>query len=154
MTRGRLVAALVSLLLAAGMVAVGYAVLAEPRSAAPQSTPLRTGTAKVTDGVATERVQVSGTLGFAGSYSVIHQGQPGVFTSVAQPGSVIEPGGVLYSVANQPTRLLLGGTPAYREFAQGMSDGPDVRQLEEGPKYKNESTQNINTRKQRKKKQI
>ncbi|WP_221321375.1 peptidoglycan-binding domain-containing protein [Actinoplanes sp. L3-i22] len=33
-------------------------------------------------------------------------------------------------MADQPVRLLLGATPAYRDFRYGMTDGPDVRQLE------------------------
>jgi hypothetical protein len=89
-------------------------------------------TAAVTRGTATESLQVPGVLGFEGSYSVIHQGDAGILTGVAGAGSTIEAGGVLYSVANQQVRLLLGTVPAYREFTAGMTDGPDVRQLEQG----------------------
>jgi peptidoglycan hydrolase-like protein with peptidoglycan-binding domain len=61
---------------------------------------------------------------------VAHQGQAGILTSAAQPGTVIRRGGVLYRVNNQPVRLLFGTLPAYRDFAAGMPDGPDVNQLE------------------------
>lgn len=132
MTTRRWILVVVISVIAAGVVAVGYAVLSKPRSATTPTTPLRSETATVTRGVATERLQVSGTLGFEGSHPVIHQGPARILTSVAPQGTVIELGGVLYAVANQPTRLLFGAVPAYREFAAGMSDGPDVRQLEEG----------------------
>jgi peptidoglycan hydrolase-like protein with peptidoglycan-binding domain len=69
-------------------------------------------------------------LGFDGTYQVAHQGQAGILTTVAQPGTVVRRGGVLYRVNNQPVRLLYGTLPAYRDFAAGMPDGPDVNQLE------------------------
>jgi peptidoglycan hydrolase-like protein with peptidoglycan-binding domain len=52
-------------------------------------------------------------------------------TAAAAADTTVNRGGRLYAVANQPVRLLYGATPAYRELALGMSDGPDVRQLEE-----------------------
>jgi peptidoglycan hydrolase-like protein with peptidoglycan-binding domain len=55
-----------------------------------------------------------------------------VLTSVAPPGTTVNRGGVLFGVADQPVRLLLGAIPAYREIGAGMADGPDVRQLERG----------------------
>jgi hypothetical protein len=76
-------------------------------------------------------VQIAGTLGFDGSYPVVHQGTPGVVTTIVEAGTTVDRGGSLYAVANQRVRLLFGGTPAYREFAAGMANGPDVRQLEE-----------------------
>jgi peptidoglycan hydrolase-like protein with peptidoglycan-binding domain len=79
----------------------------------------------------TARVQIAGVLGFDGSYSVTHQGHPGIVTWVADAGSTVDRGGSLYAVVNDPVRLLIGELPAYRDFATGMPDGPDVRQLEE-----------------------
>jgi hypothetical protein len=75
-------------------------------------------------------VQISGTLGYEGSYQVVHHGQPGTLTAAAASGDTIGQGGVLYAVANVSTRLLFGTVPAYRDFAAGMTDGPDVRELE------------------------
>ena len=111
------------------VVAVGLAVLRRPRPAAlaPQ---LFTATAPVTRGTVTERIQIAGVLGFDGTRQVAHQGQAGILTSAAQPGAVVRRGGVLYRVNNQPVRLLFGTLPAYRDFATGMPDGPDVNQLE------------------------
>jgi peptidoglycan hydrolase-like protein with peptidoglycan-binding domain len=44
---------------------------------------------------------------------------------------VVERGQPLYSVDNRPVTLLYGDLPAWRRLAAGMSDGPDVRQLEQ-----------------------
>jgi hypothetical protein len=116
--------------LAVGAAAVGYAVSARPHATRAATGPPPTGIATVTRGTVTERIQVTGTLGFDGSYSVIDQGLSGIMTSAAPPGTVVGRGGVLYAVANQPIRLLYGDTPAYRNLAAGMTDGPDVQELE------------------------
>jgi peptidoglycan hydrolase-like protein with peptidoglycan-binding domain len=55
----------------------------------------------------------------------------GTLTGLARPGSVVERGGALYEVDDDPVVLMYGGTPAYRTLEQGVEDGPDVRQLEE-----------------------
>ncbi|WP_176993615.1 HlyD family efflux transporter periplasmic adaptor subunit [Nonomuraea jiangxiensis] len=89
-----------------------------------------TQTAPVTRGTITERIQVGGTLGYEGDYSVVHQGASAILTSVPTPGSLIERGEPLYSVDGKQVRLLYGDLPAYRAFEYGMTSGPDVRQLE------------------------
>jgi HlyD family secretion protein len=109
---------------------VAYATRSEPNAPETPAAEVAIGTAQVTRGTLTERVQVSGVLGYAGSYTVDHQGAPGVLTAAPDPGDTIGRGGVLYRVADAPVRLLLGAVPAYRDFGYGMSDGPDVRQLE------------------------
>jgi peptidoglycan hydrolase-like protein with peptidoglycan-binding domain len=122
------VAAVVAVL-ALAVVAIGLAVARRPRADAP--TPQRsTATAPVTRGTVTQRTQIAGVLGFDGTYRVAHQGQAGILTSAARPGAAVRRGGVLYRVDNQPVRLLVGTLPAYRDFAAGMPDGPDVNQLE------------------------
>ncbi len=120
-------------LAAAGVavLAVGYGVASRPRAVATGPDRVPTGTAAVTRGTVTERVQVSGVLGYDGSYTVVNQGGSGVLTGAADPGTTVGRGGVLYSVAAQPVRLLFGTVPGYRGFAAGMSDGPDVRELEQ-----------------------
>jgi hypothetical protein len=124
---GAVLAMAVTAPLAAG---VAYAARAQPDAAETPVAEVPTGTATVTRGTLTERIQLSGVLGYAGSYTVDHQGGPGVLTTAAGPGAEVDRGGVLYRVANAPVRLLLGAVPAYRDFGSGMSDGPDVRQLE------------------------
>jgi Putative peptidoglycan binding domain len=73
------------------------------------------------------RTAVSGTLGYAGSYSVVNEAA-GTLTWLPRPGQVIRRGQVLYEVAGDPVVLLSGRTPAYRTLKRGMS-GPDVEQL-------------------------
>ncbi len=116
--------------LAAGALGVGREVLGRAPQAQPQAL-VSTGTAQVTRGTVTESVQVPGELGYDGASTIGYQGPPGVLTSVAPVGSTVDRGGALYAVANQSVRLLLGAVPAYRGFAEGMSDGPDVAELEQ-----------------------
>lgn len=74
---------------------------------------------------------IAGTLEYDGSYLVVNRTADGVVTAVAAPGTVVDRGAALYAVANEPVRLLLGAVPTYRDFVAGMSDGPDVAQLEQ-----------------------
>ena len=76
------------------------------------------------------RTDVDGTLGYSGSFTVAGQLQ-GTVTAVPTAGTVVERGQSLYSVDNRPVSLLYGDLPAWRRLAAGMSDDPDVRQLEE-----------------------
>jgi hypothetical protein len=114
-----------------GTAAVGAvtAVVSRPRSESPAAE-VATGTAPVTRGTVAQRQRFSGTLGFVGTYPVVHVGEPGVLTSIAEAGSTVRRGGIMYAVANQPVRLLYGATPAYRDLVLGVTAGPDVRQLE------------------------
>ena len=115
----------------AAVIAVGHAVLARPRAGAPSGGEVPTGTAAVARGTVTQTLKVSGTLGYDGGYQVVNQFAPGVLTWATEPGGTVQRGAALYAVANRPVRLLYGGIPAYRGFAAGMPDGPDVRELEE-----------------------
>lgn len=112
-----------------GVVGAGWAVTGKPRAATP-SAQVNTGTAEVTRGSVAERTRYTGTLGFDGSYAVVHQGVPGILTAVAQAGTTVGRGGILYRVANQPVRLMYGAVPAYRDLRLGVTPGPDVKQLE------------------------
>jgi multidrug efflux pump subunit AcrA (membrane-fusion protein) len=76
------------------------------------------------------RVQLSGVLGFDGTYSVASQLPAGVVTSVARTGSVLGRGSRLFTVGPTPAVLLYGSKPAYRDFTTGMTDDGDVEQLE------------------------
>ncbi|WP_426512579.1 peptidoglycan-binding protein [Dactylosporangium sp. McL0621] len=117
------------LAVAAGL--IGWAVTRRP-SAAPVAAPqLHTTTAPVARGDVTARVQVAGTLGFDGAYTIVNQLPGGVVTAVATPGTAVVRGADLYAVAGVPAVLLYGTTPAYRDLALGMSDGADVLQLEQ-----------------------
>ncbi|MEV4514958.1 peptidoglycan-binding domain-containing protein [Dactylosporangium sp. NPDC049525] len=127
--RTRLLAAAGVLLAAAGV--VGWAVTRAPAAAPVAAPQVRTTTAAVTRGDVTARVQVAGTLGFDGSYTVANQLPGGVVTAVAALGSAVGRGADLFAVAGVPAVLLYGGTPAYRDLAAGMTDGNDVLELEQ-----------------------
>lgn len=98
------------------------------RSAAPA---VSTATAPVTRGSVTQRVLVAGTIGYDGEYPVVDQLPPGIVTALAGPGTTVTRGGTLFAVSGIAAVLLYGAGPAYRDLGPGMSDGADVRQLEE-----------------------
>jgi peptidoglycan hydrolase-like protein with peptidoglycan-binding domain len=77
-----------------------------------------------------ERKQVIGTLSHGGTYNVAAAGGAGVITRLPAPGSVVRRGAAAYEVNGDPVPLLYGARPVWRPFALGMSNGPDVRQLE------------------------
>jgi hypothetical protein len=87
-------------------------------------------TATVTRQDLVSRTDVDGTLGYAGERSVVNHKQ-GTITALPGEGAVIERGMPLYWIENQPVALFYGDLPAWRSFQIGMSDGPDVRQLEQ-----------------------
>ena len=86
----------------------------------------------VTRQTLTSQIPVDGTLGYAGSYTVVNQAQ-GIYTSLPGAGQVIRDGQVLYRVGGNPVILLYGSVPAYRSLAEGQDassvTGPDVQQL-------------------------
>jgi len=86
-----------------------------------------TALATVTLGSLSAQQQVSATLGYAGSYSVLNQAA-GVYTQLPAAGQVVRRGQVLYQVDGDPVVLLYGSVPAYRSLSEGMT-GADVRQL-------------------------
>jgi peptidoglycan hydrolase-like protein with peptidoglycan-binding domain len=55
----------------------------------------------------------------------------GTVTSLPRAGSVVERGGALYRLDGDPIVLMYGSTPAYRALQSGVSDGRDVRELEQ-----------------------
>jgi hypothetical protein len=80
----------------------------------------------------TSQTPVDGTLGYAGTYSVVNQAR-GTYTSLPGVGQVIRDGRVLYRVDGSPVILLYGSVPVYRSLAEGQYassvTGPDVEQL-------------------------
>jgi len=109
------------------------------RSVAPvvSNSGYATGTAAVTRGSLTEQTQEDGTLGDAGSYTVVvpggSSGAPpgsgsGTFTWLPSLGQVIRQGQQVYQVSGTPVVLLYGNVPTYRDLAEGMT-GADVTDL-------------------------
>jgi hypothetical protein len=73
------------------------------------------------------QMQVTGTLGYAGSYTVLGQA-PGTVTWLPAVGQVVGEGQMLYRLDGAPVVLLYGSSPAYRALAAGTT-GLDVAQL-------------------------
>jgi hypothetical protein len=74
-----------------------------------------------------QTTQFNGTLGYAGSYTVLGLTR-GTVTWLPKAGHVVLQGQVLYRVDEAPVVLLDGATPAYRALAEGAT-GTDVAQL-------------------------
>jgi hypothetical protein len=117
-------------LLATAVVAAGVAVVVSQDSTAAtaRTTSTATGTATVErrDLVTTEDLE--GELGF-GEATTVSSAAAGVVTWVPKEGARVQPGQRLYAVDAEPTMLLRGSVPAYRDLDRG-TEGPDVEQLE------------------------
>ncbi len=114
---------------AAGGWAFGYGPFAHAARPASPAGAIPTSTATVTRGTITASEEDSGTLSYDGSFTVYNSLQ-GTVTWLPSVGAVIRRGGRLFAVDGQDAVLFTGQEPAWRAFAPGMSDGPDVRQLE------------------------
>jgi hypothetical protein len=101
--------------------------LVDPFSSTPAQSATTFSLATVTHRSLSSQTQVSATLGYAGSYSVVNQAQ-GHLTTLPAVGQVVANGQSLYSVDGKPVVLLYGAVPAYRTISEGSS-GADVQQL-------------------------
>jgi Putative peptidoglycan binding domain len=147
--RARRALAVVGLLLTVAIVAV--IVVAKPFGSSHPASASTSDNAIATSLATVERRSLSsqqtedGTLGYAGSYTVVNQagasdggeekdGEKGgggggsTITSLPAAGQVVGEGQVLYEVNGEPVVLLYGATPAYRTLSMGMS-GKDVAEL-------------------------
>lgn len=124
-----LLAGALALAVAAGLVWAATAGPLRSSQDIPAPSQAGMGTSTVTRTDIAERQQVAGTLGYAGSVTVVGQ-RVGTVTGVAAPGRVVGSGGELAEVDDAPVIVMLGQRPAWRAFTTGMTDGPDVRQLE------------------------
>jgi peptidoglycan hydrolase-like protein with peptidoglycan-binding domain len=100
-----------------------------------------TSLATVTRQSLSSQTELSATLGFAGSYTVVNQaqgtaastgassgGSSATFTLLPAVGQIVTEGQTLYDVDGAPVALLYGSTPAYRSLSDGQS-GTDVVEL-------------------------
>jgi HlyD family secretion protein/Putative peptidoglycan binding domain len=74
--------------------------------------------------------EYEGELGF-GETDPVTAGRSGVVTGVAPAGMVVGQGQVLFSLDLQPTVLLHGEIPAFRDLSVDADPGADVTQLEQ-----------------------
>jgi Putative peptidoglycan binding domain len=118
--------------LVGGVVAGGVAVAAggsDNSMTSPSGDSGQVATAAVVRTNLTSTVQVGGSIGYDGSYTVAAPHGGGVYTWLPEPGAVIKQDQPVYSVGDVPVPLLYGSLPAYRQFDAGMPDGADVGQL-------------------------
>jgi hypothetical protein len=118
----------------AGVLA-GAAVL-RPGHAGTVASVVRVATAQVVRTDLTNITQVPGSLGYAGAYTIVAP-QPGpgaaaagTFTALPSPGQVVRRGQRLYEVDGAPTVLFYGARPEWRALEPGVTDGPDIAQLD------------------------
>lgn len=118
-----------ALVIAGGV--TGFVVLqqASATDTASDAPPVKTSTAAIERGTLSGVSQAPGTLDYADQRDVA-AGSGGTVTALAPVGSQVSLGGGLYWIDNVPVPLLHGPLPAWRAFAAGMADGPDVLQLE------------------------
>ena len=120
--------------LAAAVVAVLGVVLLDSGSGGhhgPETgVPVGDTTANVTRRTLSESSTVSGTLGY-GTTLELYDRLGGTFTWLPSVGAVIGRGGTLWRIDDLPVVLMYGSVPAYRTLEQGVSDGPDVSELNE-----------------------
>jgi peptidoglycan hydrolase-like protein with peptidoglycan-binding domain len=111
----------------------GTAVVVEHSRASPPvvaAAGVATGTAIVVRTDLATTIQLNGTLGYAGAYTVANQAS-GTYTALPAAGQVISRGQPLYEVDGHPVLLCYGSRPAWRTMAPGVPDGPDVAQLKQ-----------------------
>jgi peptidoglycan hydrolase-like protein with peptidoglycan-binding domain len=77
-----------------------------------------------------ERETVTGELGYGTAHSLTGR-RPGTITALPAQGTVLDRGSVVYQVDAKPVVLFLGTLPLYRAVGPGMTDGPDVKLVEE-----------------------
>jgi hypothetical protein len=98
------------------------------RAAAPSAAPVAAVPVIRTDIVNT--TQVSGSIGYAGSYTAVNEAPGTSYTWLPRAGAVIHRGQELYEVDGSKVTLLYGAKPEWRQLSWGVTPGPDVAQLD------------------------
>jgi peptidoglycan hydrolase-like protein with peptidoglycan-binding domain len=119
-------AGVVVLAAAGGFAAHGLWPSAGP--AAAPATGVATATVIRTD--LSSRQVIAGTLGYAGFFAVGSELPGGIITWLPSAGTIVARGQQLFQVSGQPATLLYGTVPAWRDFAPGMTPGPDIAELQ------------------------
>jgi peptidoglycan hydrolase-like protein with peptidoglycan-binding domain len=135
------VSAAVVVLLAAGGWAAYSTDLLRTHPARAATPGIATGTAMVLRTDVRQQTPVTGTLGYAGNYSVIAPagsatageggaGPASEITWLPAAGATVARGDPAYAVNGLPVVLFYGTRPAWRDMAPGVIPGRDVRQLQ------------------------
>jgi peptidoglycan hydrolase-like protein with peptidoglycan-binding domain len=128
--RRRRVAAIAAPIVAAGVTA-GIVLSGPPgRPAHPAAAAVTLGSAPVVRTNLENTIQVGGSLGYAGSYTIVNQTAGTAYTALPAPGATIRRGEALYEVDGTPVTLFYGATPEWRALSVGVAPGRDVAQLD------------------------
>ena len=129
--RRRRAAAIAAPVVVAG-VAAGLVLSGPPwRSQHPAAAAAITlGTAPVVRTDLINTIQVGGSIGYAGSYTVVNQVAGTAYTALPAPGATIRRGQELYEVDGTPVTLFYGLEPEWRSLSEGITPGRDVAQLD------------------------
>lgn len=135
MRRARVIGLIVAGLFLAGTMAMAAiwalnATQAKAASGQAEASNAGTTTVAVTRKDIVSRIRVNGTLGYGATQPVISH-SPGTITAMAAEGTVVQRGQTLYEVDGRPVVLFYGDRPAWRALSSGVSDGPDVTQLQQ-----------------------
>jgi peptidoglycan hydrolase-like protein with peptidoglycan-binding domain len=123
----RPIALLAAAAVAGAVVAISLHAGAVSAPAAQSQPPLSTATIVRTD-LRTSTL-TGGTLGYASARPLTNQLR-GTYTWLPATGVTVARGRPLYRVDNLPVVLMKGVVPAWRALARGMTDGPDVTELQ------------------------
>src|SRR5690349_6720109 len=127
MTKSLVIALVVAVGGAAGVTAWW---LATPRHTGPATAAVPVATAAVVRTNLATTTQMSGTIGYADSYTITAQ-LSGTITALPGPGAVVTRGHPAFEVDGSGVFLFYGTRPAWRSFVIGMTPGPDVLELEQ-----------------------
>ncbi|HEV2781652.1 MAG TPA: peptidoglycan-binding domain-containing protein [Actinophytocola sp.] len=115
--------------LGAGTGVVLTRIAARPATAAPEP-PGQVETAEVTRADLSDQRTETGNLGYGAEHSLSGRRQ-GTLTALPTQGAVLERGQPVYSVDATPVVLFYSDIPLYRDVGSGVTEGPDVKAVEE-----------------------
>jgi peptidoglycan hydrolase-like protein with peptidoglycan-binding domain len=127
MTKSLVIALVVAVGGAAGLTAWW---LATPRHTGPATAVAPVATATVVRTNLATTTQMSGTIGYADSYTIPAQ-LSGTITALPGPGAIVTRGHTAFEVDGSGVFLFYGTRPAWRSFGIDMTPGPDVLELEQ-----------------------
>src|SRR5262245_26670797 len=128
--RRRILVAGLLVVVLAGAGAGGYVLLDDRSSGSDATTAAKAvTTAAVSRTNLVDTEQDDGALGYD-DQQTLRSGVRGVLTALPAEGATVSRCQTLYRVDEKPVTLLYGTLPLYRPLADGVDDGPDVKQLE------------------------
>lgn len=111
-----------------GVVVLTRVAASQANAEPPKSEPVKTAPVKKTS--LADQQSASGQLGY-GAERALAGRKGGTITALPDQGAVIDRGKAVYSADAKPVPLFYGSLPLYRDLEAGMSNGPDVKVVEE-----------------------